>query len=366
MTALVTNPSSRGTNWSALRERRERRGFYRALLLSLLLHIVMLMLLAAWLREVLLLQEREYIEPLEVVLTQAPAREEEAPPENPAKKEKPAYVDTSHLAEAARQPERATFESDRTTLAASEQQGRGDLEMPSVEGRDTDFLELADQTLGETEKTHQSAPAGASSDQMPKEELAQFSLPTAAAEPSPTKPLPAESGILPTEPHNQLAEPIVRRAEAAGPPPADVPKELVSPNTLPPTSARRGFQAERRVTRIEGGVTNRGPASVAALGTPLGRYKKALSDAVGSRWYFHVRNQISLLSIGTVVIRFQVLPDGRVTGVRVLRNSSNESFAAVSTRAILEADIPSIPPEVAEVLEGGRLEVDYTFTILGN
>jgi outer membrane biosynthesis protein TonB len=127
-----------------------------------------------------------------------------------------------------------------------------------------------------------------------------------------------------------------------------------------------GFQPERRVTRIEGGVSNRGPASVAAMATPLGRYKKALSDAIGSRWYFYVRNEIGLLAVGTITIRFQVMSSGRVVGVQVLTNSSNESFAAISIRSIMDAEIPPIPPEVSELLENNRIEVDYTFSILSN
>jgi hypothetical protein len=105
---------------------------------------------------------------------------------------------------------------------------------------------------------------------------------------------------------------------------------------------------------------------VDAVGTPLGKYKKALSDAIGSRWYYYVSDQISILAVGTLTIRFTVLQSGKVVGLQVLRNSSNESFASVSIRAILEADIPPIPPDVAQHLENNAIEVDYTFSILAN
>jgi TonB family protein len=75
---------------------------------------------------------------------------------------------------------------------------------------------------------------------------------------------------------------------------------------------------------------------------------------------------MGLLNIGTVEIRFQVLPNGKVKAPRVLTNSSNESFASVSLAAIMAAEIPPIPQDVAKILENGRLEIDYSFSILGH
>ena len=126
------------------------------------------------------------------------------------------------------------------------------------------------------------------------------------------------------------------------------------------------YEDETRITRLRGNISNRGRASVEANATPLGRYKKQVSDAIGSRWYYHVNSQMGLLNIGTVEIRFQVLPNGKVKAPRVLTNSSNESFASVSLAAVLQAEIPPIPPELVGLLENGRLEIDYSFTILGN
>jgi hypothetical protein len=38
----------------------------------------------------------------------------------------------------------------------------------------------------------------------------------------------------------------------------------------------------------------------------------------------------------------------------------------VSLAAVIQAEIPPIPPELVGLLENGRLEIDYSFTILGN
>ncbi len=136
--------------------------------------------------------------------------------------------------------------------------------------------------------------------------------------------------------------------------------------TRPKPPAAPGFQPETRITRIKGNISNRGKASVDAAGTPLGRYKKMVSDAIGSRWYYYVNDQIGLLNIGTVEIRFIVSADGKASRLKVLSNTSNESFASVSVNSIIEAEIPPIPEEVAKLLDKGRLEIDYSFTILSN
>jgi outer membrane biosynthesis protein TonB len=88
-----------------------------------------------------------------------------------------------------------------------------------------------------------------------------------------------------------------------------------------------------------------------------------VSDAIGSRWYFYVRQQMSVLVPGTVEIRFTVNSQGKASQIKVLRNSSNESFAACSVGSIVDAEIPPIPPEILPMLEGGRLEIDFTFAI---
>ncbi len=79
-----------------------------------------------------------------------------------------------------------------------------------------------------------------------------------------------------------------------------------------------------------------------------------------------MNSQLGLLNIGRVEIRFTVTPEGKVKSPQVLSNSSNESFASVSLAAIMAAEIPPIPPDVAKILENGRLEIDYSFSILGH
>ncbi len=250
----------------------------------------------------------------------------------PPKPAEPAYVRTTpqNIPDA---PKNAAFESDNNTRAASASAPTGGQPMPSVDGRESPVLELEDRNYSDGRESQPQQPAQ-------------------AAVPKADQPVPAFT------PASQLA---LREA-----PKADPAKSRPAQAARPKTPAASGFQPETRVTRIRGNISNRGRASVEAAATPLGHYKKMVSDAIGSRWYYYVNNQIGLLNIGTVDIRFQVGSDGKAQKVRILSNTSNESFASVSINSILEAEIPPIPPDVAKLLDNGRLEIDYSFTILGN
>jgi len=250
----------------------------------------------------------------------------------PPKPAGPTYVRTTpqNVPDA---PKKAAFESDNNTRAASEAAPSGIQPMPSVDGRESPDIELENRRYSDGRERQPAQPAAEAAQEAPA-------------------PTPA--------PSTQLALREVHRPESAQPP----RPETQAARPRPP--AATGFQPETRITRIRGNISNRGRASVEAAATPLGRYKKMVSDAIGSRWYYYVNNQIGLLNIGTVDIRFQVGPEGKAQQVKVLSNTSNESFASVSISSILEAEIPPIPPDVAKLLDNGRLEIDYSFTILSN
>jgi len=53
-------------------------------------------------------------------------------------------------------------------------------------------------------------------------------------------------------------------------------------------------------------------------------YKKAVYNAIGTRWYRLVERNNDLLPIGTVRLAFSIMPDGRVEKIRIVSNTSNE------------------------------------------
>jgi outer membrane biosynthesis protein TonB len=118
--------------------------------------------------------------------------------------------------------------------------------------------------------------------------------------------------------------------------------------------------------RMTGAISNHGAASFNTVGTPLGKYQKLLSDAVGSRWYRYVQQQGDLVSIGTAHLVFSVDRSGRVRNVRVVENSNNESFANVCLRSVIEVQLPPIPEDVADTLPSEGLEAEMVFTMYAN
>jgi TonB family protein len=200
-----------------------------------------------------------------------------------------------------------------------------------------------------------------------EEELAMLRPPpTLAATPSPT-PTPTETPS-PTATPSPSATPedeVPSREELAmlRPTPTPLPTPSRRVQTVPqrPSAPATAYRQEQRMSRMQGNINNRGRSSIAALGTPQGRFEKAVQDAVGSRWYYYVRERGDLINIGTVQIRFYVRPDGKVEDVKVLRNSSNESLASTSLQSIIEADIPPMPEDLAPMLSGDRMEFTMSF-----
>lgn len=273
-----------------------------------------------------------------------------APPESPPQ-QRPSYVETSDSQAIDTPPEDSSFESDKNTRAASPLPAAGDAPVPTQEGREIATLSLENKEYTAGPIPRPSTPAAQLRPETPPEQKVEAQEKIAQAEPKMTP-----------RPSTQLAllEPPKPKS-----PPRPTPEKAVQPQQ-PQAPQPPGYQPQTRITRIRGNISNRGRASVSATATPLGRYKKMLSDAIGSRWYYYVTDKIGLLNVGTVEVRFVVRQSGRVERVQVMRNSSNESFASCTVRAIMEAEIPPIPKELVPMLEGGRIEIEYSFTILSN
>ncbi|MDD2677427.1 MAG: hypothetical protein PHP75_08200 [Methylacidiphilaceae bacterium] len=122
----------------------------------------------------------------------------------------------------------------------------------------------------------------------------------------------------PTEESQQRPE--QKPEPEATPPPAPPP----SPASLP-----------RHRMQLAGGRTAEiGPASPATRETELGRYKARMYRAIGSRWYLEVEQNMALLALGSVQVRFYVQSDGTIRNLQivsedgrteVLRTISNDS-----------------------------------------
>ncbi|MBM3857411.1 MAG: hypothetical protein FJ390_05540 [Verrucomicrobia bacterium] len=239
--------------------------------------------------------------------------------------QQPPVVDTSSDRPLDKAPEHANFQSYENTAAASELPATGKDPLPTQQGREQDTLSFrnADHSIGEN--SHPSAPAA-----------------------------PALSNPEETH-HDEKA--LATTAEPAAVPAPDQP--VIGHLS---TAAKNNAETAR-TSMIRGSISNKGPACVAAETTPLGRYKKTLSDAISSRWRYYVDHRMELLSFGTATISFYVTQEGRVESLQLLSNSSNQSFADCCLKSIMEAKLPPIPPEIASTLQNKKLDVEYRFTI---
>ena len=151
------------------------------------------------------------------------------------------------------------------------------------------------------------------------------------------------------------------------PPPAETPPPdqlaLLRSTPPPPSSYRR----EEVQTRNLGNITNRGRSAVNAVGTPLGKYQKALYDAIGARFYFYAspQQQGHLINIGNVQIQFWVDRSGYVKNLKIVQNTSNETFANVCLRSVQEVQAPPIPKEIGDTLPSEGLFQEINFTMYG-
>ncbi len=130
-----------------------------------------------------------------------------------------------------------------------------------------------------------------------------------------------------------------------------------------PASTYRDLQQQ---TIIRGGISNRGRSAVNAVGTPLGRYRKQLEDAIGARWYFLINERVDLASIGTTALTFRIAADGSISNMRITENTTSEAAASIALRSVQETKFPPIPEELLPTLPGGYFTMEETFTIFGN
>lgn len=282
----------------------------------------------------------------------------------PQVQKNPQFVDVDKSKESAEKPKEQTFESNANSIAASERAPTGDLPLPSQDGKDlpTRDLETQDfslQTQGSQPQPPQ-RPESKRADTPPvKAKPSEPPKPTASAAPSATVE-PEQLAMLTSTP-----PPPMKAPDETEPSPSPEMASSVAPRPKPeaPTS---GYQPQKQQTRIAGSISNRGPSSVNAVGTPLGRYQKLMYDAVGARWYQHTHERQDLISIGTTRLTFTIDRWGKVSNLKVIENTANEAFAIVCLQSVQELKLPPIPEDVASTLPPEGLQQELTFILYAN
>ena len=317
---------------------RERRKVWWAVLASLGLHLLIGLSLAAFAgvsRDVI----EEEVKPPQLTIMELP----EATPTRLVPKNAPmTTVDPSRKSPVA--PNEKTFEANENSIAAAEKAATTQNPLPGQDGKERPFtnLEEHDYSLGKgAEPLPKSTPAPA-----PNESPQPLAAPT-----------PPDQFALLTRTPTPIPTPETDLNMGTPTPPA------AQPTPQAPEAAYRDLQQK---TIIRGGINNRGRSAVNAVGTPQGRYKKLLEDAIGSRWYYYIAAKGDLISIGTTAVTFEILADGSIKDLRITENTTTEATASIALRSVQETQFPPIPDDLLATIPDGHFTMEESFTIFAN
>jgi len=340
-------------------------------------------------------EEEEHIQPF----TLAPP-----PPER-------LFLDSRGLDIAKEAAEHPLFESDENMKAASEQPATGDLPMPGQLGKQRPFnaFQTTRSLLGPTAQPFSQTPSTAQPLPAPPPPSVQVAQQEPDAQPdnSPQAPTPPPPDAQKTEEKDATATAeniqkkvkslkevekllddeiaVTKRETKAKPvtqiqPPSTTPSPVAHAAVLRPiddqpqmakltTPAPRAqpqhpssYQPEQEKNRIESSISNRGKSAVDSVATPMAKYRKAVNDAIGSRWYYYIHDKMDLIAFGSVRISFVIDAQGHISGTRVEANTSNQSLADVSTRAVHDAEVGPPPIDPSSPMSQAPLEWTLTFT----
>ena len=241
-------------------------------------------------------------------------------------------------------PNEKTFEANENSIAAAEKAATTQNPLPGQDGKERPFtnLEEHDYSLGKGVAPQPKSTPVPNPNESPQ--------PLAA-------PTPPDQFALLTRTPTPIPSP---EADLNMGTPTPVPAQ---PTPETPEAAYRDFQEK---TIIRGGISNRGRSAVNAIGTPQGRYKKLLEDAIGSRWYYYIAAKGDLISIGTTAVTFEILADGSIKDLRITENTTTEATASIALRSVQETTFPPIPDDLVATLPDGHFTMEESFTIFAN
>lgn len=335
----------------------------------------------------------------------------------PAPKQPERFIRTDGLPEAAPEPGKSRFISDRDTRAASSAPAdpAGKEGQISQDGVDIPVVEVirAEQSNGEEETLppgadQASALAAASAPVLrePLESLPAEETPAPAEQappaPAATSPALAQAGASPPAPparevvalsqesdvavakeeakeaqpepkpaaEKQPASEAVRQASAMREPQAEsrprTPQTAQTPARPPRPAAAppAGFSSQRRPTHMRGTISNQGPASVDAENTPTGRYMKQVTSAIEREWHRKRMMNRDFVTYGTIQLVFYVNARGQVLDLAIKnREGANPVMQDFTLNAVLDAKIPPMPPGLTDILDQERLQISYDIIV---
>ena len=350
-----------------MERKRERRTLLLAIVASILLHFAVAISLASFGDKLQPSLPDDEEKPSELTLV-------DLAPAPPVVNKNAPFIETPENRQTKEEPKEKTFESNANSIGASELPALGNAPLPTQEGKDRPDLDLENQQHALALQGSQPQPQAQPTLTPPPSAATPTPAPKASAT---TTPQPTATPTPELEPSRSPEPDQLAMLRATPSPPSAPTQETTSPPiATPPPSARptpplpqqpsSSYRREQSKTLLQGNISNRGMASVNALGTPLGRYQKIVGDAIGSRWYGLVDQNRDRVNIGTVHVEFVVDRSGHITKLRILENSADESFSNLCLQSVQDARLPPIPDDLGATLPSDGLPADMRFTIYPN
>lgn len=134
----------------------------------------------------------------------------------------------------------------------------------------------------------------------------------------------------------------------------------IRPRTIAEAKAEHGMLGEK--SRQDGGVDPyRMTSTLDAIKTSYGDYDRDFIEAVRAHWYQLLEN-ITVNGAGKVVIEFRLLPDGRITNLKVIDSEVPDLLSLACQSAILDpAPFHPWPLEMRRDIPKDYRDVTFTF-----
>ncbi|MEM1085087.1 MAG: hypothetical protein AAGI48_13325 [Verrucomicrobiota bacterium] len=280
-------------------------------------------------------------------------------------------------------PENPSFIGEHDTQATSDAPVIADApEQPSQTGEKPEYGEVetteSDYQDGDLAHDQIASPGEAQPSIMPSEQVeAETELSEAGGteqeierkdDPAPTKevlaetPFPVERPVLPMTPEDEpMPAPEEIKADAEKTEEEKQVAEDLKPATPSPTG-NPGFRGNQRKTELKGSISRTGRSALDIEAGELGKYHAAISRAIEKSWQRQVIRNLDYVKPGVLRIRVVLDPAGKVRSVGTVEEVGIGAIQKGFTHtAIRDADLPKMPAEVKEQLEGEPLELLYNF-----
>ncbi|MCE9518947.1 MAG: hypothetical protein K8R87_05210 [Verrucomicrobia bacterium] len=334
---------------------------------SLALHLLLFVSLAIWLgfEPVSKMMEAEPVVTMMFADNVIPAEPEAAPVKPPPDSQQ--FIRTSQNAESAAAPTKASFISDRNTVASAKLAPSPDATapLPTTTGVNLPTMDLANREYKDGQPKNDSAFSS------PPEPLEKQSIEKKEESP-PKQPAKESEEHLPLDisKPGSIADvsPMLKAPDEDEPLPKAIPVAATTARPVPNTARpeKDAFQPQTRVAEMHGSIGERGAEdAVNAAMTIEGQYMAEIQKAVGIKWHKLVGPQRDLAKPGIFTVHFFVSPDGSVKfdDITILSDKGNVVLESVAVKSILTAKIPPMPRELRTSHDKGRFSAGINFLI---